>query len=84
MKRKQRGAAIHVPLLISSPAHVKQPRSVATLTSHVDIIPTLLALAGADQKEVQAVAAREHCEVRPLVGRDLSALLRNMVCIDPT
>jgi arylsulfatase A-like enzyme len=66
--------AIHVPLIISSP-RFKQPRSVGALTSHVDIIPTLLALAGADQQEVQAVAARDHCEVRPLVGRDLSALL---------
>ena len=66
---------IHVPLIISSPAHFKEPRSVDTLTSHVDVIPTLLALAGADQKEVQEIAARDHCEVRPLVGRDLSALL---------
>jgi hypothetical protein len=41
----------------------------------VDIIPTLLALAGADQREVQEIAARDHCEVRPLVGRDLSALV---------
>ncbi len=66
---------IHVPLIISSPAHFKEPRSVDTLTSHVDIIPTLLALAGADQKEVQEIAARAHCEVRPLVGRDLCALI---------
>lgn len=68
--------SIHVPLIISNPGHVKDPRSVETLTSHVDLVPTLLALAGADQKEVQETAAREHCEVRPLVGRDLSALLR--------
>lgn len=68
--------AIRVPLIISNPGHVKDPRSVETLTSHIDLIPTLLALAGADQKEVQEVAARDHCEVRPLVGRDLSALVR--------
>ncbi|HKR01047.1 MAG TPA: sulfatase-like hydrolase/transferase [Pyrinomonadaceae bacterium] len=68
---------IHVPLIISSPAHFKEPRSVDTLTSHVDLIPTLLALAGADQKEVQEAASRDHCEVRPLVGRDLSALILN-------
>ena len=67
--------AIHVPLIISNPNLFKEPRSVDTLTSHVDIIPTLLALAGTDQREVQEIAARDHCEVRPLVGRDLSALV---------
>jgi arylsulfatase A-like enzyme len=67
--------AIHVPLLVSCPARFPQGESVDALTSHVDIVPTLLALAGADEKEVQRVAARDHCEVRPLVGRDLSALL---------
>lgn len=67
--------AIHVPLIISSPSRFKQPRSVDMLTSHADVLPTLLALAGADQREVQEVAARDHCEVRPLVGRDLSALV---------
>lgn len=68
--------SIHVPLIISNPGHVKEPRSVETLSSHVDLIPTLLALAGADQREVQEIAARDHCEVRPLVGRDLSAFVR--------
>lgn len=68
--------AIHVPLIISNPLRVGGPRSVETLTSHVDLVPTLLALAGADQREVQEIAARDHCEVRPLVGRDLSALVR--------
>lgn len=67
--------AIHVPLLVSCPTYFKEGQSIDALTSHVDIIPTLLALAGADQQEVQAIAARDHCEVRPLVGRDLSALL---------
>ncbi|HEX8847278.1 MAG TPA: sulfatase-like hydrolase/transferase [Pyrinomonadaceae bacterium] len=66
---------VHVPFIISSPAYFKGPRTIDALTSHVDIIPTLLALAGADQQEVQVVAARDHSEVRPLVGRDLSALL---------
>lgn len=68
--------AIHVPLIISSPAHIAEPKSVNALTSHIDLVPTLLALAGADQKEVQEIAARDHCEVRPLVGRDLSSALR--------
>lgn len=75
--------AIHVPLIISNPGHIKDPRSVETLSSHVDLIPTLLALAGADQKEVQEVAARDHCEVRPLVGRDLSALVHGTSAAPP-
>ncbi|WCO66909.1 sulfatase-like hydrolase/transferase [Iamia majanohamensis] len=40
-------------------------------TSHVDIIPTLLAAAGIDQAEVGARLAEDFTEVHPLPGRDL-------------
>ena len=48
------------------------------LTSHVDLIPTMLGLAGINIKEVQDKLKIDHTEVRPLVGRNLSSLiLRN-------
>ena len=38
--------SFHVPLLIHYPRAIEQPRVVETLTSHVDIAPTILQLAG--------------------------------------
>jgi arylsulfatase A-like enzyme len=64
--------AIHVPLIISNPVLFKEPRSTEMLTSHVDVIPTLLGLAGVDLKKAQKTLREDHNEVRRLVGRDLS------------
>jgi len=46
-------------------------RSVAAPTSHVDLVPTLLAAAGIDEREVGADLARDFTEVHPLPGRNL-------------
>ncbi|HEX9888732.1 MAG TPA: sulfatase-like hydrolase/transferase, partial [Nitriliruptorales bacterium] len=40
-------------------------------TSHVDVVPTLLAAAGIDQNETRAALAASFSEVHPLPGRDL-------------
>jgi arylsulfatase A-like enzyme len=53
----------------------KEPQSAEMLTSHVDIIPTLLGLAGIDLKEAQKTLRRDHNEVRRLAGRDLSRVV---------
>jgi arylsulfatase A-like enzyme len=45
-------------------------------TSHVDLLPTLLGLAGIDATESARRLEATHGEVHPLVGRDLSALVR--------
>ncbi len=45
------------------------------LTSHLDIIPTLLGFAGINVDKVQKELQKDHTEVHPLVGRDLSPLL---------
>ena len=46
-------------------------RSVDAPTSHVDVLPTLLAAAGIDEAEVGARLAEQFSEVHPLPGRDL-------------
>ena len=67
--------AIHVPLIISNPLLFKEPRSTNMLTSHVDVIPTLLGMAGIDLKKAQKILRQNHNEVRRLAGRDLSAVV---------
>jgi len=47
-----------------------------TPTSHVDIVPTLLAAAGLDEAELAAGLRRDFTEVHPLPGRDLMGLVR--------
>lgn len=71
--------SIHVPLIISNPVLFKEPRSTYILTSHIDMIPTLLGLAGIDLRNAQKELRSDHNEVRRLVGRDLSRLLKGNV-----
>jgi arylsulfatase A-like enzyme len=68
--------AIRVPLLVRGPGIAVTPGGVQTPTSHVDLLPTLLGLAGIDVERAAAVVAVEHDETQPLPGRDLSAVLR--------
>lgn len=71
--------AIHVPLIISHHQLFKDPRNAQMLTSHVDLIPTLLGLAGIDASQAREALKRDHTEVRPLVGRDLSPVVLGKV-----
>jgi hypothetical protein len=45
-------------------------------TSHADLIPTLLGLAGIDRDGALATLTTDHKETRPLIGRDLSEAIR--------
>jgi len=67
--------AIHVPFIVSNPAMFRQPQTIDALTSHVDVLPTMLGLAGADAAALRAIVARDHSDALPLVGRDLSAVV---------
>ena len=70
--------AIHVPLIFHNPLLFKSYKATDMLTSHVDLLPTMLGLAGINIKEVEDKLKIDHTEVRPLVGRNLSSLvLRN-------
>lgn len=65
----------HVPLIIHNPHLFKRPRQTNTLTSHVDILPTILGLADVDTKRIQKQLKKSHTEVHPLVGRDLAPMI---------
>lgn len=66
---------LRVPLLIAGPG-VPAGARVDHLSSHVDLLPTLLGLADLDAAALTDALAARHTEARPPVGRDLSALAR--------
>ncbi|WP_432354168.1 sulfatase-like hydrolase/transferase [Sporosarcina sp. A2] len=68
--------SIHVPFILHSPQLFTHAKQTTTLTSHVDILPTLLGLAGIDASEIRHKLACDHTEARPLVGRDFTPLLQ--------
>ena len=68
--------SIHVPLIIHSPALFQERKNTDMPTSHVDIIPTLLGLAGIDADQAEEKLSNNHNEVHPLVGRNLVPLIR--------
>lgn len=67
--------ALRVPFTVVLPDK-SRARSIATPTSHIDILPTLLGLAGAEQDKLREDIAPGFTDALPLVGRDLSALIR--------
>jgi hypothetical protein len=66
---------IHVPMIISNPTLFPEPKTTEALTSHLDLLPTVLGLAGIDREQIREQLARTHTEAQPLVGRDLSNLV---------
>ncbi len=71
--------SLHVPVVISSPLvnGAETPRQLDALTSHIDLLPTLLGLAGIDARQRARLAARlrvDH-DVPTLVGADLAPLV---------
>lgn len=67
--------AIHVPFIIHSPKLFSGTNTTDLLTSHVDIVPTLLGLANINVDKAQKKLSQDHTEVHPFVGRDLTPLL---------
>lgn len=64
--------SVHVPFIIHNPKLFPKKETTSMLTSHVDLIPTLLGLANIKVEDVQEKLKADHSEVHPLVGRDLS------------
>lgn len=67
--------AIHVPLIIHHPRLIQQSKTVDALTSHVDILPTILDLANIDPQKALDKLKKDHTEAHPLVGRNLTPLI---------
>jgi choline-sulfatase len=70
--------AVRVPLVVVMPG-MKGARTIATPTSHIDIAPTILGLAGIDPAAARDAIAPGFTDALPLVGRDLSGLIRGEV-----
>ncbi|ARI75729.1 sulfatase-like hydrolase/transferase [Halobacillus mangrovi] len=68
--------SIHVPFIIHSPKLFLERFHTNMLTSHVDILPTMLGLAGLDVDDIQQQLNARFTEVHPLVGRNLTPLLK--------
>lgn len=69
---------LRVPLIISGPPLQKAGVQSDVPTSHIDLMPTILGLAGIDGEERERIRlklAQSHSEAQPLVGRDLSQAL---------
>lgn len=74
--------AIHVPVVVCLPPGMsnddtQQMRQIDQLTSHIDMVPTLLGLAGVslEDRAKYAKNLKKHHEVPALIGADLSGLI---------
>jgi arylsulfatase A-like enzyme len=74
---------IHVPLIIAGKPITDAPRSVEGLTSHADLLPTLLGLAGIDAEALAPEVRKSHEETRRLVGRNLAPVVRGEARLEP-
>ncbi|MHB1139224.1 MAG: sulfatase-like hydrolase/transferase, partial [Microthrixaceae bacterium] len=74
--------ATRVPFLVKGPGIAPSTEGISIPTSHVDLVPTLLGLAGVDVERAAAGVAASHTEARPLPGRDLSRLLAGAAPVD--
>ncbi|MCE9577045.1 MAG: sulfatase-like hydrolase/transferase [Deltaproteobacteria bacterium] len=69
--------ATRVPLRIAGiGACATRPARIAEATSHVDLVPTLVAAAGLDTAAIARELAARFTEVHPLPGRDLMPVVR--------
>ena len=66
---------LRVPFVIQNPKLFPQARSTDALTSHADLLPTMLGMAGVDLRAVQRRLRKTHTQVQDFVGRDLTPFL---------
>ena len=64
-----------VPFVFHNPDLFPSAASTDVLTSHADLLPTMLGLAGLDQATLRTQLSATHSQVFPLPGRDLSDFL---------
>ncbi|MEA1674843.1 sulfatase-like hydrolase/transferase [Nitrospirillum sp. BR 11163] len=72
--------ALHVPVVVQFPRSAHQVpgglRQLDQVTSHIDIVPTILGLAGVDQEQTARRLAAARGPVPPLPGANLAPLIR--------
>lgn len=66
--------ALHVPFVVVPPGKAA-PKSVSIPTSHIDLAPTILGLAGIDADAARQKLAPGFSDPLALVGRDLSPII---------
>ena len=66
---------VRVPFIIHNPVLFDRAEQSDVLTSHADLLPTMLGLAGLDEATLRRELRKTHTEVQPLVGRDLSGYI---------
>ena len=66
---------LRVPFMVHNPRLFPRAKTTGALTSHADLLPTMLGLAGADIGRLSRRLKATHTEVRDFPGRDLSPLL---------
>lgn len=66
---------LRVPFIFHNPQLFSGHESTDMLTSHADLIPTMLGLAGLDELALARELRSTHTQVRRLVGRDLSSVI---------
>jgi arylsulfatase A-like enzyme len=67
--------SIRVPMIVKGPGVSTNDGGIDIPTSHVDLIPTLMGLAGIDTERAAAGVAEHHDEAQALPGRDLSGVI---------
>ncbi|MCR8642851.1 sulfatase-like hydrolase/transferase [Paenibacillus sp. N1-5-1-14] len=68
---------VHVPFIIHNPQLFKQPEHATALTSHLDLLPTMLGLANIDIEGALQQMQDRFSEAQPFVGRNLSQAVLN-------
>lgn len=68
---------LHVPFFIHNKRLFPHKQSFSELTSHLDLLPTMLGLANADIPAIENRLKSSFTEVRPFVGHDLTPYLLN-------
>ncbi|SLK19485.1 Arylsulfatase A [Paenibacillus sp. RU5A] len=66
---------LHVPFLIHNKQLFPEQQHVHSLTSHVDLLPTMLGLAHINVSEIHGRLQKNFSEARHLVGRNLTPLI---------
>lgn len=66
---------IHVPLIIHNPKLFKKYNSTEIITSHIDILPTILSLANIDENKALLELKKSHTDAIEPVGRDLTPIM---------